>query len=95
MICWKCKKEILVENVTRNTECPLCGCDLHSCKGCRFYSAGSHYDCKENVDYPVSDKERANFCDFFAIDSNKKSENNLKEDDKAKKARDLFNSLFD
>lgn len=49
MICWKCKKEILVENVTRNTECPLCGCDLHSCKGCRFYSAGSHYDCKENV----------------------------------------------
>ena len=95
MICWKCGKEISLEKVTRMTECPLCGCDLHSCKGCKFYDKSSHYECRENVDSLVTDKERANFCDFFAVDSNKKSENNLKEDDKAKKARDLFNSLFD
>ena len=34
----------------RSTECPLCHADLHSCKGCKFYAPGNHYDCKETVD---------------------------------------------
>lgn len=96
MICWKCGKEISVEKVTRMTECPLCGCDLHSCKGCRFYDKSSHYECRENVDFPVTDKERANFCDSFS--AGVLGTNNIaasSADDKAKKARDLFNSLFD
>lgn len=91
MICWKCGKEISLEKVTRMTECPLCGCDLHSCKGCKFYDASSHYECQENVDSPVCDKERTNFCDYFCVNDSKKQN----ADDKAKKARDLFNSLFD
>ena len=96
MICWKCGKEIQLQKVTRMTECPICGCDLHSCKGCKFYDTSSHYECRENVDSPVSDKERANFCEFFCAGNSKT--NNLADsssDDKAKKARDLFNSLFD
>lgn len=96
MICWKCRKEISLEKVTRMTECPLCGCDLHSCKGCKYYDNSSHYECRENVDSPVADKERANFCEYFCAGNSKT--NNLaasSSDDKAKKARDLFNSLFD
>lgn len=96
MICWKCGKEISLEKVTRMTECPLCGCDLHSCKGCKYYDNSSHYECRENVDSPVTDKERANFCEYFCTGNSKT--NNLADsssDDKAKKARDLFNSLFD
>lgn len=96
MICWKCGKEISLEKVTRMTECPLCGCDLHSCKGCKYYDNSSHYECWENVDSPVTDKERANFCEYFCAGNSKT--NNLADsssDDKAKKARDLFNSLFD
>lgn len=96
MICWKCGKEISLEKVTRMTECPLCGCDLHSCKGCKYYDNSSHYECRENVDSPVADKERANFCEYFCAGNSKT--NNLADsssDDKAKKARDLFNSLFD
>lgn len=96
MICWKCGKEISLEKVTRMTECPLCGCDLHSCKGCKYYDNSSHYECRENVDYPVADKERANFCEYFCAGNSRT--NNLADsssDDKAKKARDLFNSLFD
>lgn len=96
MICWKCGKEISVEKVTRMTECPLCGSDLHSCKGCKFYDKSSHYECRENVDSLVTDKERANFCDSFSAGVS--GTNNIaafSADDKAKKARDLFNSLFD
>ena len=96
MICWKCGKEISLEKVTRMTECPLCGCDLHSCKGCKYYDNSSHYECRENVDSPVSDKERANFCDFFCIDFSKtKNSATFEAEDTVKKARDIFNSLFD
>lgn len=94
MICWKCKREISVENVTRLTECPLCSCDLHCCKGCKFYSAGNHWDCKENIDSIVLDKERSNFCDFFAANKVVKSNDESKEKSNKDNARDLFNSLF-
>jgi len=93
MICWKCKKEISVETVYRNTECPLCHADLHCCKACKFYSAGSHYDCKENVDTPVSDKERSNFCDFYMVKTDI-SASGSGETDKSAAAKNAFNALF-
>jgi hypothetical protein len=61
-----------VENtrdVYRSTTCPECRRDLHICLNCRFYSPGAHYDCAETVDEIVTDKERANFCTFFAFRS--------------------------
>lgn len=92
MICWKCKNEISIENISRTTECPLCSCDLRSCKGCKFYSAGARWDCKENIDAPISDKERSNFCDFFSANKNVKrdAENKIEKE----RAKDLFNGLF-
>ncbi|MCQ2591940.1 MAG: hypothetical protein MJ188_04080 [Treponema sp.] len=66
MKCWKCKAEIGDLDVFRTSECPVCHCDLHCCKGCRFYSASSHFECKENIMEPVHEKEKANFCDFFS-----------------------------
>ncbi|MBR5645933.1 MAG: hypothetical protein IKX23_04770 [Treponema sp.] len=90
MKCWKCGKEINVEIVARITECPLCSADLHCCKACKFYSSGSHFDCRELIDAPVTDKERSNFCDYFAYNSELKSQKN----DKAAAAKDAFNALF-
>ncbi|MBR1912734.1 MAG: hypothetical protein IJ828_10330 [Treponema sp.] len=69
-MCWKCGSDIPVTvSVQRNSECPVCHADLHSCKNCSFYSPGSHYDCHETVDELVKDKERANFCDSFKVRS--------------------------
>jgi len=59
-----------VENtreVYRTTTCPSCRRDLRICLNCRFYSPGAHYDCAETVDEPVADKDRANFCAYFAF----------------------------
>ena len=59
-----------VENpreVYRTSTCPSCRRDLRICLNCRFYSPGAHFDCAETVDEQVSDKERANFCTFFAF----------------------------
>ena len=93
MICWKCKKEIEVSQISRSTECPLCHADLHTCKGCRHYSSGSHYDCKEAVDELISDKEKGNFCDFFQVNANLSActESASTKSDDAKKA---FAALF-
>ena len=92
MICWKCGTEIKIEMVSRSTECPECKADLHCCKECKFYSPGSHYDCKETVDEIITDKEKSNFCDFFHV--NGKLTVGLKNNDKAAAARDAFNALF-
>lgn len=90
MICWKCKKEITLDSVFRTSECPLCAADLHACKGCKFYSTGSHNDCRESSAEYVSDKEKANFCDYFKAADSIASGSASKADD-AKKA---FNALF-
>ena len=94
MICWKCNKEIGIDQIFRTTECPICHAQLHSCKGCKFYAPGSHFDCKESVDDPVSDKERANFCDYFSpiLNGGAASGSNSKE--KADAAKAAFNALF-
>jgi hypothetical protein len=97
MICWKCKKEIPLEKPARSDECPLCHADLHVCKACEFYESGAHNDCRETSADMVTEKERANFCDYFrykapvmfGLDPDISSGN-----DKAAAARDAFNALF-
>ena len=100
MVCWKCRKEINITEIHRGTECPLCKADLRCCKACRFYSPGSHYDCKETVDDNITDKEKANFCDYFSAKkdftagSGGAGGSGSGMDDKAKAAKDAFNALF-
>ena len=67
-MCWKCGKPIeLNGTISRSDVCPSCGADVRSCKNCRFYEPGAHYECRENIDELVKDKERANFCGWFMI----------------------------
>lgn len=89
MICYKCSKEI-PDTISRTTECPHCKADLHVCKACKFYSPGSHYDCKETVDDIVTDKERANFCDYFKYNTEQNTQNQTN----TKASIDAFNALF-
>ena len=90
MICWKCKKEIPLEKPARSDECPLCHADLHVCRACEFYESGAHNDCRESSADMVTDKERANFCDYFRYKDCQAKPGN----DKASAARDAFNALF-
>lgn len=67
-MCWKCGKPLVLNGtVSRSDVCPDCGADVRSCKNCRFYEPGAHYDCRETVDELVKDKERANFCGWFML----------------------------
>ena len=72
-MCWKCGAEQdFSHSVYRDSTCPSCGADLHSCRGCSFYAPGSHFDCHETVDELVADKERSNFCEHFKAGKNSK-----------------------
>ena len=67
-ICYKCKKEIAEDFfVGRQSQCPNCGTDLHSCLNCSFYDTGAYNDCHEPQSEKVLDKTRSNFCDFFSF----------------------------
>ena len=80
--------------IYRDSTCPSCGADLHSCINCKFYAPGSHYDCHETIEEPVRDKERSNFCDFFKPAVTSTGTGLAGGTDKAQKARDAFNALF-
>ena len=95
-MCKKCGKPMPEGTIYRDSTCPSCGADLHSCINCKFYAPGSHYDCHETIEEPVRDKDRSNFCDFFkpAVIGTDAGLTGGTPTDKAQKARNAFNALF-
>ncbi|MCR5253585.1 MAG: hypothetical protein K6C98_07715 [Treponema sp.] len=95
-MCKKCGTPMPTGSIYRDSICPNCGADLHSCINCKFYASGSHYDCHETIEEPVRDKDRSNFCDFFmpAVIGTGSGLAGGTPADKAQKARDAFNALF-
>jgi hypothetical protein len=64
--CYQCGFEVEVkEKIGRQTTCSKCGRYLHCCLNCRFYSTTTYHQCCETQAEWVSDKQAANFCDYF------------------------------
>jgi len=45
--------------------CPRCSGDLHACRNCCHHDPGAYNECREPNAERVSDRERANRCDWF------------------------------
>jgi len=58
------------------------------------YSPGSHWDCRESVGDQVTDKERANFCDWFRLNTSAGSGTQNLAGGKSTQARAGFAALF-
>ena len=98
-VCYSCGNPLDPRaRIYRNTVCEKCGKELHVCLNCKFYAPGAHWDCRETISDPVHEKDRANFCDFFALaegNGNAESGNRGGNDGKkAEDARSQFDSLF-
>ncbi|MEE9614258.1 MAG: hypothetical protein V3W31_04800 [Thermodesulfobacteriota bacterium] len=65
--CFSCNKELEVEKPGRGEECPSCGADVKVCLNCLFYDPDSYNECREPQAERVVTKDRANFCDCFAL----------------------------
>ena len=68
LVCWKCgaSLEHLSLPLSRRDECAQCRAELHVCRLCVDYDPSVAKKCREPIAEEVSDKTRANFCDYFA-----------------------------
>jgi hypothetical protein len=64
---------------------------LHACKLCEFYDVSKAKHCREPIAEEVSDKQRANFCDYFKP---KEGVYSTKGQSEAEKAKAQLDSLF-
>ena len=64
-VCWSCGHRLAAVDYQREGECPACRKQTHVCRNCRFYEPGRPNDCQEPVADAVTEKQRANFCDYF------------------------------
>jgi hypothetical protein len=60
--------------VSRAATCDGCGADLRCCLNCRFHDKSAYNECAEPTAERVLEKNRANFCDYFAPRSERKPE---------------------
>jgi hypothetical protein len=90
--CHRCGKELNgTDKVSRTATCPHCGVYLHCCLNCAFYDPHVHNQCREPQSEYVSDREKANFCDFFTF---RESGPSGKREGEVAKARKAWEELF-
>ena len=64
--CFRCGKAVEIgRTVARTDVCPHCDGDLRCCLNCKFYDRFAHQQCREPQAEFVSQKEKANFCDYI------------------------------
>ena len=65
--CWRCGAHVAEDlfPLRREEVCEACDADLHVCKFCVFYNPSVSDACDEPIAAAVSNKERANFCDYL------------------------------
>lgn len=72
--CHSCSKEsTFLDSISRRDECEYCHADTRCCKNCAFYDKASYNECRETSAEVETDKEKANYCDFFKAGNNKGS----------------------
>ena len=67
LLCWQCGTPAVDEPIPLSTyaACRTCRASLHVCRLCQFDNATWRSDCNEPRAESVSDREKANFCDWF------------------------------
>ena len=93
LVCWKCGASLahLSLPLTRRDACKACNADLHACKLCEFYDLSKAKHCREPIAEEVTDKRRANFCDYFKPKSGAFSD---KQQNEAARAQAQLDALF-
>ena len=67
-VCFSCGAQIHDPGKPgRADTCPACDADLHCCRNCAFFDPGSYNECREPQAERVLEKDRSNFCDYFAF----------------------------
>ena len=67
LACFRCGESLqaLSLPLSRRDLCPQCSAELHVCRMCAHFDRGAPGQCREDDAEDVTEKERANFCDWF------------------------------
>lgn len=68
MICHACERENPIHTGEKpgfRDECEACRADLHVCRNCAFWDPSAYNECRESSAERVSDRDRANRCEYF------------------------------
>jgi hypothetical protein len=94
MNCWKCGNRVeTLERIGFREACPKCDWPVHVCRNCGFYDPAYNNQCREPMAERVVDKERANFCEYFAPASGGSQAKSAKASSESA-ARDRLEELF-
>lgn len=65
--CYRCGESLaaLTLPFSRRDECPSCAAHVHVCRMCVYFDENVPKKCREDDAEEVTEKERANFCDWF------------------------------
>ena len=91
MGCFSCNAAIELaagERVGFRDTCEACDSDLHVCLNCIHYDSNAYNQCREPNAEWVSERERANRCDYFAYGDR------LRDTASAERARTSLDDLF-
>jgi hypothetical protein len=92
--CYSCGTELdlkVGDRAARSDSCPSCRRDVRCCYNCRFYDSTSYNECGEPQADRVVDKDKSNFCDYFALSGRGAgSGSGTAKDDIRKQLDDLF-----
>lgn len=91
--CWRCDADLDDDlfPLQREEVCGECDADLHVCKLCVFYNPSVADACDEPIAAQVTNKIRANFCDYFKPLPNAYR---VKSNDEATRSRAELDLLF-
>jgi hypothetical protein len=65
--CWKCGVEYTSSFAPGRLETCVCGADLKVCLNCVSYDLRAAYQCRDRRADPVTDKNLANYCEYFEL----------------------------
>jgi len=89
--CFACDADVPLasgERVAFRDTCDRCGADLHVCRNCAHHDPAAYNECREPNAERVSDRDRANRCDYFAPADRAGEAGGLSRREKAKSALD-------
>ena len=68
ILCHRCGASLAALSLplSRQDACPDCGAELHVCRQCLHFDPAVPRQCREDGAEDVKDKDRNNFCDWFA-----------------------------
>jgi hypothetical protein len=66
LTCWECGNRLqnVIFPLSRREVCAVCDADQHVCKMCKEFDGRN--SCNEPIAEDVTDREKANFCDYFS-----------------------------